>query len=312
MTKLATRLDTLADGLQGEIDRKFAPRETNTQRKARMAASARLDGFHLERTQHALRALAGLHRSGSVPAVLAGLSSKKAVHDLTAGEIERSGGYYDAGRETGRPARDSEAARLLWDLVAHHQADRQRQEDLRRRLEDVRFARIAGYFVTPDPVIARMLDLAGIRNDPCVSVLEPSAGSGNILDCVRRTYPDVTLDAFEIAPALREILKLKGYGLKGGDFLEPDPEPVYDQIVMNPPFEKEQDIIHVTRALEWLRPGGRLVAVMSGSTESRSTKRAQAFRELVADHGGWFEDLPAGAFKESGTGVSTVLVVIEK
>lgn len=39
---------------------------------------------------------------------------------------------------------------------------------------------------------------------------------------------------------------------------------------------------------------------------------ARAFRNFVAAKGGWFEDLPDGNFKDSGTGLSTVIVVIEK
>ena len=44
--------------------------------------------------------------------------------------------------------------------------------------------------------------------------------------------------------------------------------------------------------------------------EFRQDKATEAFRKLVADCGGWFERLPDGAFKASGTGVRTVLVVI--
>ncbi len=67
----------------------------------------------------------------------------------------------------------------------------------------------------------------------------------------------------EINPSLREILEMKGYNVVASDFLDYGGE--YDVIVMNPPFEKLQDIDHVRHAFDLLTEGGRLVAVMSES-----------------------------------------------
>ncbi|MFN3253756.1 methyltransferase domain-containing protein [Roseibium album] len=308
---LAVRLKDLADRLQPQIDHKFADRVANTPKRAREAASARLDGFHLERTQRALRTLAVLHDRGEVPEPLAGVKTKAAVHKLTRAELIH-GGYYEAPRETGKPASNEPAAVVLWDLVQDGRAaERLAAADLRQKLDDVRFKKIPGYFSTPEPVIEQMIDRIGLVDEPA-KLLEPGAGSGAILDFVKARFPSVQCAAFEIAPALREILQLKGYELEGSDFLEPEPQANYDHVVMNPPFEKEQDIIHVLRAFEWLKPGGRLVSVMSAGARFRETKRARTFRDFVVAKGGWFEDQPDGSFKESGTGVSTVIVVIEK
>jgi 16S rRNA G1207 methylase RsmC len=88
-------------------------------------------------------------------------------------------------------------------------------------------------------------------------------------------------------------------------------KPLYDRILMNPPFSKQQDIDHVLHAWKFLKPGGRLVAIMSGGTDYRTNKKAVAFQNLVAEHG-HIEPLPEGSFEESGTGVNTVLVVLDK
>jgi len=312
MSKLAIRLNTMADKLQPQIDHKFADRLANTPKRAREAASARLDGLHLERTQRALRKLADLHSSGTVPEILARITTKTAVHKLTRAEMKHDGGYYTAPIETGRPASETLEARLLWDLIQDNDAgERKAAEDLRRKLEDVRFKKIPGFFSTPVPMIERMVAAIGLPDTP-FKLLEPGAGSGAILDYIADHHPRAQLSAFEIAPALREILELKGYELEGRDFLAPEPRPVYDFVVMNPPFEREQDIIHVLQALRWLKEGGKLVSVLSGATPTRQTKRAAMFRNIVAAHDGWFEDLPEGSFKGSGTGVSTALVVIER
>jgi 16S rRNA G1207 methylase RsmC len=88
-------------------------------------------------------------------------------------------------------------------------------------------------------------------------------------------------------------------------------EASYDRIVANPPFADGQDIAHVTHALAFLRPGGRLVAIMSSGFTFRQDRAALAFRDLVEERGGTVEELSADAFKVSGTGVRAVLVTID-
>ncbi len=41
---------------------------------------------------------------------------------------------------------------------------------------------------------------------------------------------------------------------------------------MNPPFSRQQDIRHVMHAAKFLKPGGRLVAVMGASAISGSNR----------------------------------------
>ena len=87
----------------------------------------------------------------------------------------------------------------------------------------------------------------------------------------------------------------------------------YDRVVMNPPFEDGQDIDHVRRAFDAnLKPGGKLVAIMSEGPFFRSDKKAQAFRQWLEENGGTSERLAPGTFKESGTGTATRLVTVEK
>jgi len=81
-------------------------------------------------------------------------------------------------------------------------------------------------------------------------------------------------------------------------------------IIMNPPFEHAQDIQHVQHAYQFLAEGGTLVSIMSEGTFFR--ENAQDFRGWLNELSGYDEDLPAGAFKESGTNVKTRIVVINK
>jgi 16S rRNA G1207 methylase RsmC len=89
------------------------------------------------------------------------------------------------------------------------------------------------------------------------------------------------------------------------------PKGLFDRIVMNPPFADQQDIRHVTYAATFLKSGGRLVAIMSAGVAFRKDRLAREFRALVEQRGGSIEELPADAFRASGTGVRTVLVTIE-
>ncbi|MBG6172696.1 hypothetical protein IWQ55_000277 [Labrenzia sp. EL_208] len=308
---LVDRFRDMANKLQVEIDGRFASRRTNTPRQQRQAASAANEGLHLERTQAALRALADAHEAGAVPEVLAGLSSKKDVHALCRARIDSTGAYYDAGVDTGNPATDNEQTRALWALIPGTGAQRQQAEELRRTIDALRLAKIPGYFPTPAPMVARMIEHA--RLAPGQSILEPSAGSGAIADGVREVEPSAKLTLFEIWQSLKDVLSLKGYRVAGGDFTEVTPAPLHDRVLMNPPFEKGQDMDHVRHAFKALKPGGRLVAIMGPGFTFRQDQKSNSFRGWFDHNGGEIvERFEPGSFKESGTDIATVLVVIDK
>jgi predicted RNA methylase len=168
-----------------------------------------------------------------------------------------------------------------------------------------------GYFPTPGPVVRRVMDLAHI--EPGMRVLEPSAGRGALALAAVRA--GAVVDCVEIQPEHANALtaeRERNITVISADFLTTDPRPVYDRVVMNPPFARQADIVHVKHAWQALKPGGRLVAVMSAGVTFRRTSAAVAFRSRLEALGGALHPLPEGAFKESGTGVRTVIVVLPK
>lgn len=167
--------------------------------------------------------------------------------------------------------------------------------------------KIPGFFQTPVALAQRMVEEAGIR--PGMTVLEPEAGAGRIADAVRAA--GVEPETVERSGQLRELLQQKGHNLVGSDFMEFEGGP-YDRIVMNPPFEKGQDMDHVRRAFDMLKPDGRLVAIMGEGAFFRDDRKATEFRAWLDERGGVSEQLPVGTFKESGTGASTRLVIVDK
>lgn len=163
-----------------------------------------------------------------------------------------------------------------------------------------------GYFPTPPELAKRVIALAEVA--PGELVLEPSAGQGGIADHLA----GFAVDCVELLPDNAKVLRSKGYNLlHEGTFFDVVPTPIYDKVIMNPPFEKQADIDHVLHAFKFLKPGGRLVSIMASSVTFRENKKTLDFKALV-DRQGFIEHNPAGAFKESGTMVNTVTVVLDK
>lgn len=154
-------------------------------------------------------------------------------------------------------------------------------------------------FVTPDALAERLVSEACVEAHH--SVLEPSAGTGQLVRAVAKTGASVTAVEFNVALAAN-------LGVQCRDFLECADLGKFDRIVMNPPFAGGQDVAHVTHALSMLAPGGKLAAIMSAGVLFRADRKSVAFRKLVADRGGSIEKLPDGSFQSSGTDVRAVIV----
>ncbi|KAB2852548.1 MAG: DUF4942 domain-containing protein, partial [Sphingopyxis terrae] len=178
-------------------------------------------------------------------------------------------------------------------------------------------ARYFGFYPTPDE--AAELTMKSVpqfhrMSDPQLSVLEPSAGTGNLAR--RLAARGAAVDCIEIQPALAAQLRASGLyrAVTTCDFLavQPDQERLYDRVVMNPPFDRERDIDHVMHALKFLKPDGCLTAIMSAGTEFRETRKSVAFRELMASMNAEWQDLPRGSFSEVGTNVNALIVTVWK
>lgn len=164
------------------------------------------------------------------------------------------------------------------------------------------------FFPTPPAVVRRLMEVAGVR--PGMKVLEPEAGRGDIaFACVDAGG---IVDCYELMQTNFDFLVSSGRcnSVRHKDFLTVAPEPIYDRIVMNPPFLKQADIKHVQHALGFLKPDGLLASVMSTGVTFRDNKLTQEFRDLIRARGGDIEALPEGAFKASGTMVNTIIATI--
>lgn len=167
------------------------------------------------------------------------------------------------------------------------------------------------FFATPPEVADWLVMLAGgVHEDE--KVLEPSAGTGAIIDAIHRSCNDLVVDCFELMPENKELLSKKSnINILGDDFTTYDLG-LYDKIIANPPFSKNQDIRHVKRMYEHLNNGGTVAAIMSCHWKIASEKECADFREWLKDVHAKICDIEEGSFKQSGTGIETTAVIIQK
>ena len=130
------------------------------------------------------------------------------------------------------------------------------------------------YYPTPGKLIDKML--SGIDFDKIETILEPSAGNGNIVDALRQKeeihnkyhrYEEykIDIDCIEVDPNLQHILKGKEYRVVHNDFLTYDTMKEYSLIIMNPPFSN--GCKHLLKALEMQsRTGGAVICLLNAET----------------------------------------------
>lgn len=176
-----------------------------------------------------------------------------------------------------------------------------------------------GFFETPPDLARRLVELSKI--EPGMSVLEPSAGTGRLVHAIRAAQSDVTIEAVEIQP--KQLAHLRALAFPGIHVFEADfltwatarvslSRGIFDRVVMNPPFARQADLDHVLAAWHLLKPGGRLVAIMSASVLFRTNEKTEHFRALVDDAGGTIEPNPEGSFASEGTNVNTCTLVLDR
>jgi predicted RNA methylase len=159
-------------------------------------------------------------------------------------------------------------------------------------------------FQTPPLIAAQLAEMLELK--PGERILEPSAGLGRLLDACGSTAREIV--AVEIAPQLcKELFEQDRQGVQilQRDFLtvNPDETGKFDVVIMNPPFHMRSDIQHIKHALGFLKPGGRLGAIVLNVPN-----RKAVFGHLAQK---WI-DLPDRSFRETGTEVATAIIKLNR
>ena len=167
-----------------------------------------------------------------------------------------------------------------------------------------------GFFPTPSKLAKEVVARTDIKAG--MLVLEPSAGLGAIAFEAGSVVGVDNVHCVELQEKNVILLRKTFKNVIQGDFMGVPVNPIYDRVVMNPPFEKQADIDHVIRAYSFLKAGGVLTAILSAGTSFRTNRKAEDFRTWIKTLGSKIEDLPEGSFKESGTMTNTVIVTLKK
>ncbi len=121
---------------------------------------------------------------------------------------------------------------------------------------------------TPADVGKQMVSLLELQ--PNHSVLEPSAGLGNLIYALRyyavsntTPYINMPIYYYELNEnhATQIFLKPINTRFIGYDFLADKNTPKFDRIIANPPFDENKWLFHIPKMYKHLVPGGILVTL---------------------------------------------------
>ncbi len=166
-------------------------------------------------------------------------------------------------------------------------------------------------YPTPRHIAYKMI-APYLRSPVWHSVLDPSAGTGNLLECAQSHKQDAAFYAIEIDQNLRTILAEKDFTLIGSDFLEySDPVMRFSLILMNPPFDRGVD--HVLHAWDLVADGGELCALVNAETIANPNSKKRQLLARIIDEYGITESLGrCFANSENPTDVSVTMIRLTK
>lgn len=126
------------------------------------------------------------------------------------------------------------------------------------------------FYPTPDNLIDKML--LKIDFNKINTILEPNAGTGNILDAINRKiksnwdlrHNKYDIDAIEIDHNFQHILRGNKHRIVHDDFLTFDTLKHYDLIIMNPPFANGEE--HLLKAMKMQESGGNIICILNAQT----------------------------------------------
>jgi len=191
----------------------------------------------------------------------------------------------------------------------------------------------AEFFPTPAWVVRKMFkpyfeatEDGSTRGEMLRTILEPSAGKGDILDWILKQYGaglsdgvgfyqhgynGPRLEAIEQNPDLVAILQKKEYRVVATDFLTYVPEIAPDLILMNPPFSAGAR--HLLHAWEILN-GGDVVCLLNAETIHNPFSEERRLLARVIEDASGTVDFLGDAFRdaERATNVEIALVRLHK
>lgn len=118
------------------------------------------------------------------------------------------------------------------------------------------------FYPTPERLARIAVDLADIGDHH--TCLEPSAGMGGMADLM----PMQRTVCVEVSPLHCKVLQAKGHNVIEADFLAWSSKK-FDRVVMNPPFSEGRWQAHIQAAVDLVKEGGKLVAILPASAKGK-------------------------------------------
>lgn len=165
---------------------------------------------------------------------------------------------------------------------------------------------------TSPTVAMKLVEKAALTD--YLDLLEPSAGTGNIIDCIveNYTFAGLGIDCVELNKEKFMALKSKGYRSYNADFLVWNNDKKYDRIIACPPFKGNCDILHIRKMYDLLKPKGIVVTLTSPLWILNNEPLQVEFREWLKDKNYSMEMLPDNSFVEKDKTVPTMILKIYK
>lgn len=210
--------------------------------------------------------------------------------------VSATTGGDDRGDYLGRASTIAGAKKKIRDWYSDHSAAvttaaaNSRAADLRRLPSFDN----SGFYPTPSKLAGKMLSCVDWK---CVfSILEPSAGKGDLADAVSRFVNDTKnsrrvfihqrkpyIDCIERDSDLAALLRGKGLLVVHDDFLTFHTRKQYDLCVMNPPFDSGDE--HLLHALSLMERGGQIVCLLNAETiRNPYTNRRKVLVQKLREH----------------------------
>lgn len=141
------------------------------------------------------------------------------------------------------------------------------------------------------------------------TILEPSAGKGDIAKIIKNKSNKCHIHLIELEPELQEIAKQYGQ-IVHYDFLTFEPDTQYDYIIMNPPFDNGD--AHLLKAWE-IATNTKIICLLNAETiRNPYSKTRQALKAIIEQH--WTVEYIQDAFvnAERKTNVEVALIRLTK
>ena len=211
--------------------------------------------------------------------------------------VSTTTGDNDRGDYLGRASTIAGAKKMVRDWYSDHSAAVPNSAAANSRAADLRRLPSfdnSGFYPTPSKLAGKMLSCVDWKN--VFSILEPSAGKGDLADAVSRFVNDTRnsrrvslyqlkpyIDCIERDSDLVALLRGKGLHVVHDDFLTFRSFKQYDLCIMNPPFDSGDE--HLLHALSLMERGGQIVCLLNAETiRNPYTNRRKVLVQKLREH----------------------------